>query len=196
MRRVLAFSLWFAIGLVAWLVIISADYRYCDPETGQNIVSASYAPDGHSILVSKMFGESDLWSLQSDNSIHNYQWVTHTGIIASITYSPDGRTVLTRSEEGAAKLWDTATGKLLHIFRGHYRSVTSAVYARMDKQYSSGHTITPNYVTQKRAIYCSHCQSKMYQLLPLRRTVKRSSPVATTVRPDYGIGPVADCYKR
>jgi WD40 repeat protein len=40
-----------------------------------------------------------------------------------------GRTVLTASKDKAARLWDLASGKQLHILRGHEDAVESAQFS-------------------------------------------------------------------
>lgn len=43
----------------------------------------------------------------------------HTSEVWSVCVSADGKRLLTGSEDKTLRLWDTATGKSLHVFKGH-----------------------------------------------------------------------------
>jgi WD40 repeat protein len=51
------------------------------------------------------------------------EWIT------SVVFSPDGRTALSCALRTTFRLWEVATGKDLHIFRGHTDSVWSAKFS-------------------------------------------------------------------
>jgi WD40 repeat protein len=47
---------------------------------------------------------------------------------SSAVFNPDGTLVVTASDDGTARIWNTASGRLLHILRGHHGHVHSAVF--------------------------------------------------------------------
>ncbi len=49
--------------------------------------------------------------------------------VTSAQFAPDGKTVVTASGDKTARLWDVASGKELHVLRGHEGAVTSAEFA-------------------------------------------------------------------
>ncbi len=49
--------------------------------------------------------------------------------VSSAQFSPDGKTVVTASGDKTARLWDAATGRELHVLRGHEDLVLSAQFS-------------------------------------------------------------------
>lgn len=53
----------------------------------------------------------------------------HTSAGWSVCVSADGKRLLTSSEDKTLRLWDTATGKCLHVFKGHTQHIFGAALA-------------------------------------------------------------------
>ena len=51
----------------------------------------------------------------------------------SAQFSRDGKTVVTASEDKTTRLWDAASGKELHVLRGHEGRSRSAQFSRDGK---------------------------------------------------------------
>ena len=49
--------------------------------------------------------------------------------MADAEFSPDGRLLVTASDDHDARTWDVATGRLLHVLRGHFFPVRSASFS-------------------------------------------------------------------
>lgn len=53
----------------------------------------------------------------------------HTDAITSLSYSKDGTRLLTTSFDNTARIWDVATGKQLHVLKGHSWWVWDAAFS-------------------------------------------------------------------
>ncbi|MEM9244127.1 MAG: hypothetical protein AAGA67_00075 [Cyanobacteria bacterium P01_F01_bin.153] len=89
------------------------------------VLSASFSPDGKTILTASHDGTAKLWDLEGQEiqSLNGHQdWVL------SASFSPDGKTILTASEDGTAKLWDRE-GNEIQTLNGHQFGVRSASFS-------------------------------------------------------------------
>jgi RNA polymerase sigma factor (sigma-70 family) len=64
----------------------------------------------------------------------------HNGSVVAVAFSPDGKSVATGSSDGTVRLWERATGKALHVLRGHDRPsrVGGLAFAPDGKTLASG----------------------------------------------------------
>jgi WD40 repeat protein len=129
------------VGGVTYLAILSqtASGRLLATFQGHTgpLVSAVFSPDGRRVLTASYDNTARLWEVATGRLLVTFQG--HTSKVNSTVFSPDGRQVLTASgniasailnEDGdnTARFWEVESGKLLTIFRGHTREVTSAVF--------------------------------------------------------------------
>nr|MBA2306939.1 hypothetical protein [Candidatus Dependentiae bacterium] len=49
--------------------------------------------------------------------------------VTSVVFSPDGKTVLIGSGDSIARLWNVATGKEIHILKGHMGPFWSVAFS-------------------------------------------------------------------
>jgi WD40 repeat protein len=78
--------------------------------TGTAVRSASFSPDGRTIVTAGSDGRAMLWDAAHGTLLHT---LVHSGSLLSAVFSPDGRLVATTGTDDRAKIWDTATGNLL-----------------------------------------------------------------------------------
>lgn len=101
--------------LIVW------DIRTGEPEMtydhGTAIFSASFSPDGHSILIGTGDG-SVLWvNVRSGEVLHTLNG--HSDVVWTVAVSPDGRTALTGSRDANIIWWDVSTQTILARLNGH-----------------------------------------------------------------------------
>ena len=49
--------------------------------------------------------------------------------MTDVEFSPDGTRLVTASDDHDARIWDVASGRLLHVLRGHFFPVRSASFS-------------------------------------------------------------------
>lgn len=98
--------------------------------------SLIYSPDGTKLLTAGVDGDAVIWrvtGIQPEPAItlrHDAPIVpdtdpeTYSGV-----YSPDGQTIVTAGSDGTARLWNAADGRLLHVLRGHSKTVYHAAFS-------------------------------------------------------------------
>ncbi len=96
-------------------------------EHGNEVIAASFSPDGTRIVTSSRDKTARLWDMQTGKPIGDA--MTHTGVVATAMFSPDGTRVVTGSHDKTARLWDAATGKPLGTVMAHAGYVGSAVFS-------------------------------------------------------------------
>ena len=88
----------------------------------------------YKVLFSGSDEESDLWTASADGSAkclsRARQWsveetYVHGDYVRAVVVTPDWAVTAGRDED--IKVWDRATGKLWHVFDGHYEEVTELV---------------------------------------------------------------------
>jgi WD40 repeat protein len=88
----------------------------------QNVKSASFSPDGSSVLVSGM--NHTLWKLDSNSEPIDFSVSGEYGEYAE--FSTDGTLILTQNDSGRslpkAHIWDVKTGNLLYTFERTYEA--------------------------------------------------------------------------
>jgi WD40 repeat protein len=58
--------------------------------------------------------------------LHDLQ---HKNFVNSAQFSPDGKYIVSASRDKTAKIWEVASGKLLHVLRGHTFGLSSAQFS-------------------------------------------------------------------
>ncbi|MGB3188108.1 MAG: CHAT domain-containing protein, partial [Limnoraphis sp.] len=66
------------------------------------VKSASFSPDGNSIVTADDNGTAKLWNLQGEELATIY----HDGPIYSASFSPDSNSIVTAADDATAKLWN------------------------------------------------------------------------------------------
>jgi WD40 repeat protein len=89
------------------------------------IESATFSPDGRTILAAGRDDVGRLWDAGSGTLVREFHG--HTNTIWDAVFSADGRFVLTASADKSARLWDARTGQQVRYFPGHASSSVSGV---------------------------------------------------------------------
>jgi len=55
-----------------------------------------------------------------------------------VAWSPDGKWLATGSWDSTAKVWDAASGRELHVLRGHNDYISSVAWSPNDKRLATG----------------------------------------------------------
>ena len=90
-----------------------------------SIYSATYSPDGKTIVTTSGDNKARLWKL---NGKMKQELSGHTAIISSVVFSPDGKTILTGSHDSTARLWNL-NGSLIQTFKGHNGYISSVAFS-------------------------------------------------------------------
>ena len=87
--------------------------------------SASFSPDGTSIVTASIDGTARLWDATTGQEIVALRG--HNSWLRSAAFSPDGTRIVTASVDSTARLWDAITGQEIVALRGHDASVQSCL---------------------------------------------------------------------
>ena len=61
-----------------------------------------------------------LWQLGEDGTAKALRrFDEHDSAVSAVAFHPDGKRALSASDDGSLHLWDLASGKKLHLFKGH-----------------------------------------------------------------------------
>jgi WD40 repeat protein len=95
----------------------------------------------YSVIFSGDEGETDLWTASADGTAkclsRAKNWSTeesyeHGDYVRAVVVT--GEWVITAGRNEDVKIWDRATGKLRHIYEGHYEEVTGLVVINEGRQ--------------------------------------------------------------
>lgn len=100
------------------------------------VTSARYSPDRKWVVTGSTDYVARIWDVATGRPVRKLDGRTglegkpqgHEHYVNDAVFSPDGKYIATASEDKTAKLWDRETGKLLHTFKGHSKSVRSVVF--------------------------------------------------------------------
>jgi len=88
--------------------------------------SATFSPDGASIVTASADGTGRLWNSTSGNVIDVL--AGHTGGILTAVFSSDGTRILTTSADSTARVWDSGSAACLAILAGHSGPVWTGAF--------------------------------------------------------------------
>lgn len=135
-----------------WRIDLSSATRILDPT--QKVASNArlhvqgtileHETSVYKVLFSGDDGDSDLWTASADGTAkclsRARNWSTeetyqHGDYVRAIAVTANW--VVTAGRDEDVKIWDRSTGKLWHIYDGHYEEVTSLVLIDNDKKFVS-----------------------------------------------------------
>jgi WD40 repeat protein/tetratricopeptide (TPR) repeat protein len=112
--------------MVVLRTTLDQTYQRTQLEGHQGMVwSASYSPDGKTIVTASLDKTARVWDLRG-NLITELKG--HQDRVWSASYSPDGRTIVTASSDRTARVWDLK-GNLITELKGHQDRVSNASYS-------------------------------------------------------------------
>jgi WD40 repeat protein len=80
-----------------------------------SVTDVAFSPDGATLATASSRG-AELWSVADGRLLHE---LPVGGQVLRVAFSPDGRLVATAETRGTARIWDVASGRVLHVLRGH-----------------------------------------------------------------------------
>ncbi len=99
-----------------------------DPVTAHsdNVVGASFSPDGLQIVTACMDGFCRIWETATGELVKS---IPHKIAVRSAQYSPDGSLILTSAADGVARVWSPPGCLLRADLRGHSETLTEARFS-------------------------------------------------------------------
>src|SRR5262249_5254409 len=101
------------------------------------VYAFAVSPDGRTLLSAGHENTLRLWNMDSAKEIRAIQAPANNFFYSAI-FVDEGRQILAASQDGAIALFDAATGKQLHVFRGHDGHVHSLALTRDRRRVLSG----------------------------------------------------------
>ena len=86
---------------------------------------AAFSPDGRSIVTTAGDGNARIFDAQTRRLRRTR---AHGGVFGA-SFSPDGETVVSFGSDATAQLWSVATGRTLHVLRGHTGMIARAAFS-------------------------------------------------------------------
>lgn len=91
---------------------------------GYKVGTASFSPDGATLLTTGSDRQAKLWNVQTGECLHTLD--ASTDLLTRGAFSADGSLVVTGDRSGDVKVHEVASGKCLQTFRAHKRVVQCA----------------------------------------------------------------------
>lgn len=93
--------------------------------TGE-VRAAKFSPDGSMVLTGAGDGTAAIWS---SNGLRLCTLEGHTDVVKSVDFSTCGQMAASASADGTARVWAVPSGKLLQVYRGHSKAISSVKFA-------------------------------------------------------------------
>lgn len=93
--------------------------------TGE-VRAAKFSPDGSMVLTGAGDGTAAIWS---SNGTRLCTLEGHTDVVKSVDFSTCGQMAASASADGTARVWAVPSGKLLQVYRGHSKAISSVKFA-------------------------------------------------------------------
>lgn len=102
----------------------------------RDVNTVYFSPDGRRLLTGAVDGDAVVWERERLSGPLRRRLPHEAPILPGSEaetfggqYSPDGRIMATAGSDGSARLWDAASGELLHVLRGHARTVNHTAFS-------------------------------------------------------------------
>lgn len=97
------------------------------------VYGLTFIPDGKTLVSGTMDGTARLWDVATQREASVFRTVAEEGDeprpVLSVAYAPDGRLIASAHGGSTVRLREAASGKLLHVVRGHEGEVASVVFS-------------------------------------------------------------------
>ena len=103
-----------------------------------SILSASFSPDGESLVTSSRDRSVKLWNPTTGEETASLQG--HKGAVYAHTFSPDGKTLITGSSDKTVRVWQFRKGakvKQIASLKGHAERITCLHFSPDGSQFAS-----------------------------------------------------------
>ncbi|KAI9432253.1 WD40 repeat-like protein [Lactarius indigo] len=108
--------------------------------SGREVLSVAYSPDGRRIVTGSMHCTVQIWDFHIGIPLTK-PLKGHMGMVTSVVFSPDGTSVVSGSDDGTVRIWDSQTGvPIREPLKGHTGLVTSVAYSPDGAHVISGST--------------------------------------------------------
>lgn len=117
-----------AAGTSAWIWDLQTGKLTRELVHDDSVFSASFSPDGTSILTAGGDGKARIWDVQT-GKLRGTPMDNATDWINAATYSPNGKVIACANQDGSVLIWDPATDKELAIRGDHIGQVLTVRFS-------------------------------------------------------------------
>jgi WD40 repeat protein len=97
--------------------------------------TASFLPDGRTLLSVNIDDTISLWDASTGNQVRSCKYARKARVGS---LAPDGKTLAVGNADGTVSLWDVRAGRERHQFDGHHTAVSCLAFSRDGKLLVSG----------------------------------------------------------
>lgn len=91
------------------------------------LLSASFSPDGETVVTTSRAHKALLWNARTGSIVHGLRG--HRGQVAAAAFGPQGRLVATASTDETARVWEAATGLSVAVLPGHTNQLVDVSFS-------------------------------------------------------------------
>ena len=124
-----------------WDVLTGKQVAELEDPDGQPVYTATFAPDGRSVLTGGGGGIARIWDVET-GEIRGKAMDNETSYVWTASFSPDGKMIACGNQDGSVGLWSTETGEKLAVRNDHGDYVVMLAFSA-----DGSHLLTAGYKT-------------------------------------------------